>query len=221
VGLLDRYEGLHIVAMACASADEACLALNAANVPAAAPISLERDAAFGRNGESTRRARFRNLYLDGDAFPEARFIVIEHRTPDVLWQSHLLDHPNGAEALASVYFCVPDVGRTEHRFTAVLGARNVDAGTTCFSLHPGKFRVLSEADIRKHVPVLRSGPLNRVAAAGIAVASLHGLRSLFDRQGVAYTEAPSLDSEASIWVAPADAYNTALAFFESRQNEET
>jgi len=219
--MLEKYEGLHIVAMTCASADDAYLELKSANVPAAAPISLERDAAFGPNNESIRRARFRNVYLDAGAFPEARFIVIEHRTRDVLWQPHLLDHPNGAEALGSVYFCVPDVARTKDRFAALLGSCGDDAGRTSFSLHPGKFWVLSEAEIRKHVPVLRSGVINRVAAAGIAVASLEALRSFFNRQGVTYTEGPSLDSKTSIWVGPSDAYETALAFFESEQDEGT
>jgi catechol 2,3-dioxygenase-like lactoylglutathione lyase family enzyme len=219
--MLEKYEGLHIVALTCASADEAYLALKSANVSAAAPISLERDAAFGPNNESIRRARFRNVYLDSGAYPEARFIVIEHLTHDVVWQRHLLDHPNGAEALASVYFCVPDVARTRERFAALLGPDHGDAGDTCFSLHPGKFWVLSEAEIRERIPVLRSGPLNRVAAAAIAVSSLDALRSFFGRQGVAYTEAPSLDSRASIWVAPGEAHKTALAFFESEQNEET
>ena len=94
-GLLEDYEGLHIVAFGVADADRAFAALNAVS-PGINPVrALERDAAFGADGRETRRAAFRNVYTDRTTFPEARFIFIEHSTPDVLWQPHLLGHPNG------------------------------------------------------------------------------------------------------------------------------
>jgi hypothetical protein len=87
--------------------------------------------------------------------------------------------------------------------------------------HFNRARITLEAEIRKHLPVLKGGPLNRVAAAGVAVTSLEALRNFFDRQCVTFTEGPSLDSKTSIWVGPNDAFETALAFFEFKQNEGT
>ena len=43
--------------------------------------------------------RFRNIVSEDDAWPEGRIIIIEHQTPDLLWQPSLLEHPNGAVAL--------------------------------------------------------------------------------------------------------------------------
>ena len=211
--MLDLYDGLHIVAVGCPSADKAFSDFRTAGVAVPAPISLERDAAFGLRQESVRRARFKNLYPDSEAFPEARFIIIEHLTKDVLWQPHLLEHPNGAEALASVYFCVPDVDTTRNRLGSLFGAGEPNAAEQ-FTLSGGSLWLLTEKDIREQVPVLRSERVHRVAATGIAVRSLERLKSLFDNNGVVYVEAASLDSQVSLWVGPGEACNTALAFFQ-------
>lgn len=214
--MLDLYAGLHIVAVGCPSADVAYSEFQAKGAAVPAPISLERDAAFGPRQEAVRRAQFRNLYPDSSAFPEARFIVIEHLTPDVLWQSHLLSHANGAEALASVYFCVPDVAKTKERFASLLGSSTGNSACEA-QLARGRFWVLTEEETRRHVPVLQADAIRRVAAAGIEVSSLEKLKSLFDMNGVVYLEAPSLDSRESIWVGPNQACSTALAFFQSKQ----
>jgi hypothetical protein len=71
---------------------------------------------------------------------------------------------------------------------------------------------MSEAAMRAHSPVHRDGPLNRVAAAGIGVASLDRLRALFDSRGIHYIEQPSLDAQRSIWVGPSEASHGALVF---------
>src|SRR3954471_3554535 len=45
--MVQRHEGLHIVALACNSADQTFSALQVAGIAARAPITLERDAVFG------------------------------------------------------------------------------------------------------------------------------------------------------------------------------
>lgn len=82
--MVKRYEGLPIVAMLCCRADDAYPLLIDAGVPTLKPMALERGVPFGVNNDLMRRARFRNLYLDTDIYREARFIVIEHGTPEVL-----------------------------------------------------------------------------------------------------------------------------------------
>lgn len=212
--MLDVYDGLHIVAVGCPSAEKAFSDLSAKGVAVGAPISLERDAAFGSVQKSIRRARFKNLYPDSEAFPEARFILIEHLTKEVLWQPHLLVHPNGAEALASIYFCVPNIAEAGRRFGSLFGAPE-RSSIGQFALSSGSLWLLTEDDIRKRVPVLSDQQVRRVAAAGIAVSSLERLKGLFDSNGVVYVEAPSLDSPTSIWVGPGEACNAALAFFQT------
>lgn len=220
--MLERYQGLHIVALRCASADAAHAALVEGGIPSPAPLALQRDAAFGPQGDQVRKAAFRNINLDGSTYPEARFIVIEHVTPDVLWQDHLLNHSNGAEALDFVLFRSADMDSTLHRFGPLLGpAAPVDGGAR-FDLRAGTCWVLPEEKIRKVVPVLADGPCHRVAAAGIKVASLDATRRLFDARGIAYTAGMSLDGDTpAIWVGPQEACHCALAFFEAEYREET
>ena len=50
-----------------------------------------------------------------DHWPEGRYIVIEHQTPDILWQPDLLVHANGAKALVEALFAAPDPGPTRDR----------------------------------------------------------------------------------------------------------
>lgn len=210
--MVARYEGLHIVAMNCSSSGAAYQSLIQAGVKTAAPAKLERDAAFGVNDEMVRRAKFENIYLDEEAHPEARFIVIEHRTPDVLWQPHLLQHENGAKELSSVYFVSPDVAQTAERLARFLGPGEPVNEAIGFKLEGGRFWVMSEAAMRAHSPVHREGPVNRVAAAGIGVASLDKLRALLESRGIDYVEQPSLDAPRSIWVGPSEASHGALVF---------
>ena len=59
--------------------------------------------------------RFRNIFSQDDHWPEGRYIVIEHQTPDILWQPDLLVHANGAKALVEAIFAAPDPGPTRDR----------------------------------------------------------------------------------------------------------
>jgi catechol 2,3-dioxygenase-like lactoylglutathione lyase family enzyme len=120
--LVARYEGAHIVAYSVDSADAACEVLKQRGIAVEGVRKLERDAAFGPDGRDTRKAAFRNLYFDLAAYPESRMIFIEHLTPEVLWQPHLIDHPNGATAIRDVFFCVPDAQAAADKYAALFGA---------------------------------------------------------------------------------------------------
>ncbi len=217
--LVAQYEGLHIVAMDTESADAAYAALTQAGVVAAAPAALERDAAFGPHDESVRRARFRNIYLDGEAYPEARFIVIEHGTRDVLWQDHLLTHANGVTGLAALYFCAPDPAASAARFTRLLGAPVHDAERGYrYDLQRGTFWLMSEAQLRQAVPVLAGQPAQRVAAACFTVRSLDHLRAYLDGQGVPHTPGVDADGRPAVWVGPEFACHAALQFVQAPAN---
>src|SRR5260221_5245 len=59
-----------------------------------------------------RVMRFRNIVSRDAAVPEARLIVIEHQTPELLWQPDLMTHPNGALRLAETVICAADPAAT-------------------------------------------------------------------------------------------------------------
>ena len=74
-----------------------------------------------------------------------------------------------------------------------------------------------EAAMRAHCPVLRDGPVHRVAAACIEVRSLPALQEYLQARQIDYVAAPYLDGAApSIWVAPAQASSAALQFIQAR-----
>lgn len=212
--MVERYAGLHIVAMRCSRAEDAYPALIHAGVPAFQPMVLERDAPFGVNNDLIRRAKFRNIYLDTDRYQEARFIVIEHCTPEVLWQPHLLTHPNGAEALSGVYFVTATLDDTLGRFRQLAGEPRQLGPAWEFSLTTGKLWVMAEDAMRRYAPILQP-PLNRVAAACIKVKSLALLEDYFQQRQAPYERACCLDGVIqTLWVGPDIASHTALQFKE-------
>ena len=119
--MLAKYEGTHIVAMGWDNADAGYALLSNRAPGVRAPATLERDAPFGIDDSQSRRARFRNTKLDPQLYPEASFLFIEHMTRDVLWQPHLLDHPNGAVAIQEAVIASAEPDDTCARLAQVLG----------------------------------------------------------------------------------------------------
>lgn len=114
-----RYTGVHILALGTpdAEAERARLARHGfAPLPT---VDLERGVDF--DGE-TRRARFRVVRVPPEAMPEGRVQFVEHRTPELLWQTRWLAHANGVTGLAAVFVVANDpaaVAARYARFTAL------------------------------------------------------------------------------------------------------
>jgi len=102
---LDRFEGTHLLALRCDSADETYAALSARAPFLAPPVARER--ALDVEGVE-RVMRFRNIFSRDAMCPEGRYIVIEHQTPQYLWQPKYLSHENGAKALVDVTVVADD-----------------------------------------------------------------------------------------------------------------
>lgn len=116
---LARFEGLHLLALRVASADAAYAALAARTNTLNAPVQRARR--LDVNGvEGTMR--FRNIFSRDEAYPEGRYIVLEHQTPEFLWQPRYLAHPNGARALEAVIVCADDVQAQRARLETLLGS---------------------------------------------------------------------------------------------------
>ncbi len=187
------YEGLHIVAIGWGNAEAARPQMLARGVPVDAVRSLERDAAFGPDDAETRRARFRNCFVARDKFTEARFLYIEHLTRDVLWQPHLLEHPNGAVAIEEVYFASADPQATAQKLAALLPSPT-----------RGRFHVVSAADWKfRPLP-----PLPAPVGFGVRVDSLAKTRACLTAGGVKFEE------NDGVWTSPADGCGSAIRFFE-------
>ncbi|OGA55013.1 MAG: hypothetical protein A3G24_25835 [Betaproteobacteria bacterium RIFCSPLOWO2_12_FULL_62_13] len=210
--LVARYEGAHMIAMGCDSADAAHAELKRRGVPVEAPRQLERDAAYGPAGNETRRAAFRNMYFERDAYPEARLLYCEHLTRDVIWQPHLLDHPNGVIALRDVFVCAPDARTTAGKFASLFetAAEPAGEGEWRLALARGAVWVMTPAAWAHRAPGAPTPPLPSPAGIGFRVASVAETRSLLANRGVEVHNGP----DRGIWVGPADGCGAALYFFQ-------
>lgn len=102
---LGRFEGLHLLALRCANADAAYAALKDRAPFLDPPVARERRLLVDG---TERTMRFRNIFSRDADCPEGRYIVIEHQTPEYLWQPALQRHENGARALLEAIVVADD-----------------------------------------------------------------------------------------------------------------
>jgi hypothetical protein len=91
-----RYVGLHILALGADDAAAARERVVHAGLRVTPVMQARRAIDYGaRQGE----ARFRWFMLDATESPEALVCVVEHETPELVFQPEVSRHPNGAIAL--------------------------------------------------------------------------------------------------------------------------
>jgi hypothetical protein len=209
--MVEKYEGAHIVAFGVASAEAAYSELEGRGIPIQAPRALERDAAYGPAGTDTRRAAFRNMYFDAAAYPESRLLFIEHLTRDVLWQPHLLDHPNGVVALRDVFLCTADADAAARKYAELfeVAATRCAEGEWRLHLNHGYVWLSTPQAWSRRAPGAVTPPLPAPAGIGFQVQDLAHTREFLSRRGVA-----THDGSGFIRVAPEDACGVTLFFFD-------
>jgi hypothetical protein len=200
LAMVERYEGAHIVAIGAGETVNAHGVLSGRFDGVSPARRLERDAAFGPNDEETRRAAFNNIHVEPEAFPEAKLIFIEHETRDVLWQPHLMSHPNGAVATAEVALCVADTAETCGRFSNLLAMepKAPMPGVSVFGLDHGNVYVLNEASLEGWTPGIKPPCVPYVSAVGFTVKDLSATKTLLGGNGVPFTD----HKYPAIWIAP-------------------
>ncbi|MCH9670071.1 MAG: VOC family protein [Gammaproteobacteria bacterium] len=210
--MLERYEGAHIVAFGCDDADNAYAALREREPRTRAPAALERDAPFGEHDESTRRAKFRNIYLEPDAFPPAKLIFIEHGTPDVLWQPHLCKHPNTATSLVEVALCTDDVPGTAEHLAKMLNveADHKSPDVASLDVERGRVYLLSPKMVPSWAKDVQPPAVPSVVGLGVGVRDLDTCKSLLDTAGVEFESHPY----PAIWVRPSQTLGPVLSFIQ-------
>ena len=101
---LERYEGLHILALA---ADDVSAAKEKLLYEGLNPGRLQeaaREIHYGRGGS----ARFSWFGFSPGVFPEAFVCMVQQRTPEIVFQPEMTDHANGARDLRGVFIVTPD-----------------------------------------------------------------------------------------------------------------
>ena len=118
---LNRFEGLHLLALRVADADAAYAKLAKRADPSTVTLNppVQRQRKLDVDGVE-RTMGFRNIFSKDEHYPEGRYIVLEHQTPEYLWQPRYLSHPNGALALESVFVCADNVPAQRARLTGIV-----------------------------------------------------------------------------------------------------
>ena len=202
-----KNEGLHILALRCRDADSAYAALSARTDALQPPVPRERmlDVA----GEQ-RAMRFRNIFSRDEAWAEARYLVIEHQTPDFLWQPRYQQHANGACDLVAVTFVADDPSALLLRMQA-LGAEVVENGSGFDARLPG----------RGSVQVMRSAaytdaygykPHTGMHAMTVSFHDLAGALELLESRGVEVAT-----SAHGRWIRPEDANGFVMRLVQHKQ----
>lgn len=112
---LAQGEGAHVLSLRVPSAEAAAARLARTGMDAAL---LSADRAADPDQPDGPRARFLRLPLT-DADP--RLQLIEHQTPELVWQQRFLAHPNGATALTGVTLTAANPATMAARLSRVAG----------------------------------------------------------------------------------------------------
>jgi len=110
-----RYEGLHICALGCVDAEANLARMQAAGIPIPGIAWLERKV----EASDPRLARFARLPFP-DA-PEGRIQIIQHMTPELVWQDRWMTHANHADALVSLVMVSANPAETAARLSRLTG----------------------------------------------------------------------------------------------------
>ena len=197
--MVARYEGAHIVAFGVESADATYQELAARGIPIEPARQLERDAAYGPQNDQLKRAAFRNIFSRDDSWPEARYLVIEHQTPEFLWQPRYQRHPNGACDLVAVTFVADDPSTLIPRLTALGAAPVAGKGATISARLPGRGSI-NIRDSTLFAETYGYAPHSGLQAITVSFSDLEQTLALFKSRSVAVTT-----SREGLWIASRDA----------------
>jgi hypothetical protein len=120
--------------------------------------------------------------------PEGRVQVVEHHTPELLWQARWLAHANGASALLASIVCVADVNEAASRFARFAGttARREKDVTIIESSAHGRVLILDSMAAKSLLGVAAPS-LPWIAGTLLRVDDLHATARYLQQAGCAAT----------------------------------
>ncbi|MEX2200379.1 MAG: VOC family protein [Dongiaceae bacterium] len=135
---LDRFletrEGLMGLALASDDALDCAAALRDAGIAADGPKDLKR---LLELPEGTVTPEFSLVYLPGEAAPDLRVFVCQHRTPDLVRKPEWLVHANGAETLLGMTVASDDPASLAPAYRRLFGEKAVRPGDGLLRVETG------------------------------------------------------------------------------------
>ena len=121
IPLVERYEGLHILALATSDAEQQRQRYSAWH-PNPAPVAqASRSIEYGKD---PGLARFKWFPLPAEVFPEGIVCCVEHLSRGRVFQREVLSHPNGVSGLLGVMLLSPDPQQAQARYEPFTNAEH-------------------------------------------------------------------------------------------------
>jgi hypothetical protein len=198
---LARHAGAHILAFAIDDAEGELARLRAVGHAIPGIACLERPVG---TKDGVRTARFARLPLP--ASPEGRVQLIQHLTPELLWQPHLIEHANRAVSLDAVIVAVADPDEASARLAPALGgAPEPVPGGVRIRLGRGELSLVTAEAAARLLPGLAVPSLPFIA--GLVIGTDDGARA-----AAAIAGHRARAAEAGLLVPPSDAGGAAILF---------
>lgn len=208
---LDRFEGLHILALRSAGAEQTAERLTAGGIVNSGARTLFNEVDTPEGKKAVPITFIEVGTEEGMQVPEGRIAVAEKPDAEVTHGRDHLVHPNGAVGLVESVLCVDDadLALTEQRYekyfgrsaSGVPGKRTFDLGASRVVLvNPETLKSLLPGEVPPAVPGF--------VAYGVAVQDVPAARALVAKNGLPTTELP----EGAFFVPAAAALGAAVIF---------
>ncbi|UTP38276.1 VOC family protein [Phenylobacterium sp. LH3H17] len=173
-------------------------------------VEISRPVSFGDEEDV---ARFQIADARVAAPFEAFFFFCNQRTPDLVWRSEWLDHPNGAVAISALHVVFDEDEAVVRELAAMAdgAVASKETGFVVTSSHLPRIHCLSPQNFQLMFPGSGPGPRNpHIAAMEVRVRDLRRTRDLLDRAGV-----PTQANADRVWVARPDLGEGLIVFAET------
>ena len=194
---IDRYVGVHLLAFGSSDTKAEQARLESLGFPQRPVVALRREVETESGGTATLRFTVGRAELGSMA--EGRVQFLTHHTPEHLWQTRWLGHPNTAEDLAEVWIVVGDLDEAAARYTAYLDlpADRTEPGAANIALSRGRVSLFTAEAFRRRLPGAEVPTLPFIAGYGLATAEPDRARGLAERApGVVVLDSPAVGSGA-------------------------
>jgi catechol 2,3-dioxygenase-like lactoylglutathione lyase family enzyme len=193
---LKLYEGLHLIAFGTSDAEAAAENVRASGFAAEGPRIMERPI-------EEDLARFEIVDFPPNALSGSHLFAIHHATPELLWKSEVMNHPNTAERLEAAVIAVEGPTEMAGRLGRLL---SVSPSQGVLSLSAGQIRFVDRAWIAAHVPG-RSPALPFIAGLTLGVRNLDATTDWLTTSGVSFAR-----FEGGLRVPPSEACGAFIEF---------
>lgn len=166
---------------------------------------------------STGTAAFAVTAFAAHEAPAGEIFMCGHKTRDMVWRPELMEHPNGARALAGIVVATATPMDTARAYARLFAeGRLVETGARVRVATGDRSAAIicmtPDAALARYAPLGRDAILRGdFAALQIAVADLAAARSCLKAEGVAFHE--GIEGR-SLFVSPADAGGNVMEFIE-------